>query len=196
MIDELIKNRFSTRAYSERPVDKEKLVELFGAAQWAPSSMNEQPWRFIITTKKDEESFNKLFGSLSDGNKIWAGKAPVLILVTAKKTIDRNGKLNRYSFYDTGSAVAFLVLQALEMGLYVHQLGGFKVNDAANALNVPNDYEPVVVLVLGYRGDVQDLPENLRVREKAVRTRKPLENIVFEGEFGKSFINNKETVIS
>ena len=196
MINELIKKRFSTRAYSERPVEKEKLVELFEAAQWASSSMNEQPWRFIVTTKKDEESFNKLFSALSDGNKIWAGKAPVLILVSAKKTIDRNGKLNRYGFYDTGSAVAFLVLQALEMGLYVHQLGGFNVNEAANALNVPGDYEPVVVLVLGYRGDVQDLPENLRVRENAVRTRKPFENIVFEGEFGKSFINDKEAVIS
>jgi nitroreductase len=196
MIDELIKKRFSTRAYSERLVEKEKLVELFEAAQWAPSSMNEQPWRFIITTKNEEESFNKLFDTLSDGNKIWAVKAPVLILVSAKKTIDRNGKLNRYSFYDTGSAVAFLVLQAMEMGLYVHQLGGFNVNEAANELNVPNDYEPVVVLVLGYRSDVQDLPENLRVREKAVRTRQPLENIVFEGEFGRSFINDEKALIS
>jgi nitroreductase len=196
MIDELIKKRFSTRTYSERLVEKEKLVELFEAAQWAPSSMNEQPWRFIITTKNEEESFNKLFDTLSDGNKIWAVKAPVLILVSAKKTIDRNGKLNRYSFYDTGSAVAFLVLQAMEMGLYVHQLGGFNVNEAANELNVPNDYEPVVVLVLGYRSDVQDLPENLRVREKAVRTRQPLENIVFEGEFGRSFINDEKALIS
>jgi nitroreductase len=196
MIDELIKKRFSTRAYSERPVEKGKLVELFDAAQWAPSSMNEQPWRFIVTTKNDGESFNKLFDTLSDGNKIWAGKAPVLILVSAKKTIDRSGKLNRYSFYDTGSAVAFLVLQAMEMGFYVHQLGGFNVNEAANVLNVPNDYEPVVVLVLGYRGDVQNLPENLRVREKAIRTRQPLENIVFEGEFGRSFINDEKALIS
>ena len=84
----------------------------------------------------------------------------------------------------------------MEMGLYVHQSGGSKVNDAANALNVACDYELVVVLVLGYRVNIQDLPENLCVREKAVRTRKPLVNIVFEGEFGKSFINNKEIVIS
>ena len=194
MINELIKNRYSTRAYSERPVEKEKLIELFKAAQRAPSSMNEQPWQFIITLKSDKESYNKLFATLSEGNKIWAGKAPVLILVTAKKIVERTGKPNRYSFYDTGSAVALLSLQALQAGLYIHQLGGFNAKKAAIALKVPDDFEPIVVLVIGYRGDVNELPENLRVREKAVRTRKPMDEVVFFGEFGRAFISDRKTV--
>ena len=196
MLKEVIKKRFSTRAYSGKSVENEKLIELFQAAQWAPSSMNEQPWRFIITPRTDEENYTKLFNTLSEGNKIWAGKAPVLILVAAKKTVDRTGKQNRYSFYDTGSAVALLTLQAQELGLFVHELGGFNVNEAANALKIPNDYIPVVVLVIGYRGNVKELPENLRVRENAVRTRKPLDNFVFYGEFGRAFINDEQRVIN
>lgn len=196
MINEIIKKRFSTRAYSDKPVEIEKLIELFKAAKWAPSSMNEQPWQFIVTTKSDGANYNKLFNTLSEGNKIWAGKAHVLILVAAKKTVDKTGKPNRYGFYDTGSSVALLALQAQELGLFVHELGGFNFNKAANALKVPEDYVPVVVLVIGYKGNANELPEYLRVRENAVRTRKPLDIFVFSGEFGRAFINNEKTLIN
>lgn len=192
MINEIIKKRFSTRAYSDKSVEKEKLLKLFEAARWAPSSRNEQPWRFIVVTKYDEEYYEKLFNTLSESNKVWVKKAPVLVLVLAKKTISGSVKTNRYSFYDTGSAVAMLVLQAYELGLYVHQLGGFNPIEAAKVLKVSDDLEPAVVLVIGYRGSVKDLPEYLRIREETARTRKPLDNIVFSGEFGRVFINDKK----
>lgn len=118
-----------------------------------------------------------------------------MVLVTAKKTIDRTGKPNRYSFYDTGSAVALLSLQTQELGLFAHELGGFNINEAANVLKVPDDCIPVVVLIIGYKGNVKELPENLRVRKNAARIRKPSDYFVFNGEFGKAFINDEKTVI-
>jgi nitroreductase len=166
-----IKIRKSGRAYSERPIEPEKLHSLLEAARWAPSSMNEQPWRYIVATKDDAVLYGKVFDALADSNKIWAKNAPVLIVSLARKTFIRNGVANRHAMYDTGSANGLLSLQATALGLNVHQMGGFVYDKLKNALTISDDIEIATVLSIGYPGDAESLPEALRTRELAPRER-------------------------
>ena len=166
-----IKIRRSGRAYSERPVEKEKIHIILEAARWAPSSVNEQPWRYILATKDNTEVYNKVFDALSDGNKTWVGKAPVLIVSLAKKTFTRNGAPNRHALYDTGAANSLLCLQTSALGLNAHQMGGFDYDKLKHSLNISDDFEIAVVLSIGHPSDPNELPETLRMREVAPRER-------------------------
>lgn len=181
---EVIKARRSIRAYSPKPVEPEKIEMLFEAARWAPSSMNEQPWTYIYATKDQPELWEKLLETLKDGNKIWAASAPLLILSMARKKLIRNGMTNGSAKYDLGSANAFLSLQATELGLNVHQMGGYDKLKAIENFGIPEEeYELGVVLAVGYPGTPEQLPENLRKREIAPRIRYTTESFVHNSSF-------------
>lgn len=175
----LIQNRYSTRAFSDTPVTPTQVETLLNAARWAPSSMNEQPWYFVYA-HKGTEGYNKLLDSLMEGNSPWAQNAPLLIAAFAKKTFNRNGNVNRHALYDLGAAVAQLTLQATELELFVHQMGGFYANKLVEATQISSEYEPGVVLAIGALGDVNALPEPYLTREKAPRVRKELNQISME----------------
>jgi nitroreductase len=168
---EVIQQRRSRRAYLESPVEKEKINSLFEAARWAPSSVNEQPWIYLYATKEQTLLYDKIFDSLNESNKIWAKHAPLLIVSLIRKTYSRNDMPNLSARYDLGAANALLSLQAAHQGLNVHQMGGFSAEKLRENLNIPNQYETVVVMAIGYPGDVQLLPEHLKVRELAPRER-------------------------
>jgi nitroreductase len=168
---EVIQMRRSRRAYADLPVEKEKIDSLFEAARWAPSSVNEQPWLYLYATKDQHELWSKIFESLNDSNKIWAVNAPLLIVSLARKNFTRNDRPNQSARYDLGAANAFLSLQAAHLGLNVHQVGGYDPAKAKQNLNVPDHFEAVVILAVGYPGDVALLPENLKLRELAPRER-------------------------
>lgn len=168
---EVIQKRRSRRAYSETPVEREKINSLFEAARWAPSSVNEQPWIYLYATKDQTELYNKIFDSLNESNKIWAKHAPLLVVSLIRKTHLRNDMPNLSARYDLGGANALLSLQAAHHGLNVHQMGGFGAEKLRENLTIPNLYEPVVIMAIGYPGDVQLLPEHLKVRELAPRER-------------------------
>jgi len=181
---DLLKKRWSPRAFADTPVEAEKLALVLEAARWAPSSSNQQPWRFLVT-KRGTEGFDTLVSCLREGNKAWAPRAPVLILTVADTQFpakgDRPARENRYAFHDVGLAVGNLSVQATAVGLFVHQMAGFYPERAKEAFAIPDPFEPVTVLALGYLGDASDLPNELRAREAAPRTRKPLEELVYEG---------------
>ncbi len=185
-IEELLARRLSPRAFSSQPVEKEKLNLLFEAARWAPSSYNEQPWRFLVAARDEKGQYDRILGTLMEGNRLWARHAPVLILAVAKKDFSHSGQPNRHALYDTGQAVANLTVQATALELDVHQMAGFDADKARRAFRIPEGYEAVTVMAVGYRGDPEDLPEPLRSREAAPRTRKPIEEIVFSGSWGKA----------
>ena len=69
-VQELLRKRWSPRAFSEKPVSPEHLRSLFEAARWAPSSFNQQPWSFIVTTRDDPEPFDRLAGTLSERKRL------------------------------------------------------------------------------------------------------------------------------
>jgi nitroreductase len=192
MIHELLKKRYSPRAFSNKNVESEKIVNLLEAARWSPSSMNGQPWRFIIAQKEDKINFDNLFSVVNEHNQEWAKNAAVLILTIAKIDYDFNGQSNIHALYDLGNAVANLTVQATTMDLYVRQMGGFSAGKARNVFSIPEGYQPVSVLALGYKGDIEILPENLKVREKAARTRMNLAEIAFKGKFGEPYVEIKQ----
>jgi len=183
-IQELISRRWSPRAFSERPVEPDKLVSLFEAARWASSSSNEQPWAFLVASQQDPKKFEALAGVLVEFNRTWANKAPVLILALAHTQFEKDGKPNRHALYDLGQAAANLSLQATALGLATHPMAGFNVEAARELFAVPEGWEPVSMIALGYPGDPDSLTEKLRQRETAQRHRKPLESFVFSGAWG------------
>ncbi|HWZ21633.1 MAG TPA: nitroreductase family protein [Cytophagaceae bacterium] len=166
-----IKKRRSGRAYVERPVEAEKIHIVLEAARWAPSSSNEQPWRYILATKENTELYNKVFDSLADGNKVWVTKAPVLLVSLAKKTFIRNGAVNRHALYDTGAANCLLCLQTSALGLNAHQMGGFDYAKLKESLSLSDDFDIASVISIGYPSDLNELSETLRMREVAPRER-------------------------
>ncbi|MGZ7168688.1 MAG: nitroreductase family protein [Halobacteriota archaeon] len=182
-IHELIKKRWSPRAFAEHPVEHDKLLSLFEAARWAPSSLNAQPWSFILATKEDEEGFNRLLGCLPEKNQRWARGAPALVLSVAQLYL-QTGKPDRLAFYGVGLAVENLAIQATALGLYAHQMGGINEKDVRKAFSIPEGYEPVDMIAVGYLGDPRSLPDDLREQERAPRERKSLEQFVFSKRWG------------
>ncbi|MGE5401754.1 MAG: nitroreductase family protein [Ignavibacteriales bacterium] len=184
MLNETIKKRLSPRAFSGKAIEEDVIISLFEAARWAPSGGNEQPWRFIFASINDLENFNKIVDTMSEGNRAWARNAPLLIIGITKLDRGISKQLNKYAYYDLASAVAYLTIQATTVDLFVHQIGGFNPAIIREQFEIPDNYDPAILLAVGYRGDPGTLPENLRVRELAPRIRKPLEELVFSGKFG------------
>jgi nitroreductase len=184
-IEELLKRRWSPRAFADRPIEPEKLLRLWEAARWSASTANQQPWHFIVATKQDEAEHTRLLSCLRENNQQWAGRAPVLMVSVAKLTFDANGEPNRHAFHDVGLAVANLITQATALGLGVHQMAGFYPDRVRELYGVPEGFEPVAGIVLGYPGDPDILPDDLRQRELAPRVRKPLETFVFQSAWGQ-----------
>ncbi len=183
-VHELIQNRWSPRAFSDKAVSAEILRSLFEAARWAPSSNNEQPWAFLVATKDQPENFEKALGSLVEFNANWAKKAPVLVIAVAELAFAKNNAPNRNAFYDVGAASLQLSIEATARGLVVHQMAGFDPETAKEAFNIPQGWEPIAAMAIGYPGDESSLPEPLLSREKAPRTRKPIREFVMSGEWG------------
>jgi nitroreductase len=182
-IEDLLKRRWSPRAFADRPVEPEKLLSLWEAARWAASTANQQPWYFIAASKENAAEHARLLSCLRENNQQWASRAPVLMVSVAKLTFDANGQPNRHAFHDVGLAVANLITQATALGLYVHQMAGFYPDRVRELYGVPDGFEPVAGIVLGYLGDPTTLPEDLHQRELAPRVRKPIETFVFQGRW-------------
>lgn len=185
-IEALLKRRWSPRAFADRAVEPEKLLSLWEAARWAASTANQQPWYFIVATKQDAAEYARLLSCLRENNQQWASQAPVLMVSVAKLAFDANGQPNRHAFHDVGLAVANLIVQATAFGLGVHQMAGFSPERVRELYGVPDDFEPVAGIVLGYPGDPAILPDELRQRELAPRVRRPLESFVFERAWGQT----------
>jgi nitroreductase len=169
---DLIRNRKSSRSFSNQPIEATLINSLFEATRWAPSSTNEQPWLYIYATRDQAELWNKLFECLNPGNKIWAKDAPLLILSLARKNFSKYPGANAHAMYDLGGANSFLSLQAVEFGLQVRQVAGFNIDKTIEQIKIPTEiYEIGVFIVIGYPGDPQSLPENLQLRERVPRER-------------------------
>ena len=184
-IDKILKRRWSPRAFSDRMVEPEKLQSLFEAARWAPSSSNEQPWQFIVATKQAPEDHARLLSCLVEGNQQWARLAPVLMVSVAKLNFDKTGKPNRHAFHDVGLAVGSMLVEATALDLFVHQMAGFSPEKVREIYRVPDGFEPVAAIAVGYGEDVEDIPEAFRQAESGPRSRRPIQSFVFQGQWGQ-----------
>lgn len=180
-VDDLFINRWSPRSMIGENISKEKLMMLFEAAKWAPSSYNGQPWRFIYVSR-DSEKWNNFFNLLVDFNKQWCKNASVLFILVSKKHFDHNGELNAHHTFDSGSAWMSLALQASKLGLVSHGMAGFDVDGAAKMLNLSDEYKVEMMGAIGVKGERENLPKEMQESEKP-NGRKQLNEIVFEEEF-------------
>jgi thioredoxin type arsenate reductase len=180
----LIAWRWSPYAFDARPVDDDDLRALFEAARWAPSSYNEQPWRWVVATKGEPAAFARLLSCLVEANRTWAQHAPVLALGVTMLRFARNARPNRAAHHDLGLAAGNLLVEATARGLLVHQMIGIEPARARELYAIPPDAEPVTALAIGHLGDPARLPEALRDRDRTPRTRRALGELVFADRWG------------
>lgn len=181
----LLKKRWSPRAFDSRAIEPWKLQSVFEAVRWSPSGGNQQPWRFIIGYKGDE-TYGNIFSTLEKYNKVWVENAPVMVLTIGKNMINNKDIPNPSYRYDVGQSVAHLSIQATELGLYVHQMGGFDPGMARSIFNIPEQFDPCTVFVMGYMGELSVLDDFNQKREVLPRERINFDEFIFSGTFGKT----------
>ncbi len=175
---EAIRQRWSPRAFADQPVPDAALQQVFEAAAWAPSAMNEQPWRYIYAHRANQPAFQKMVDCLLPGNQPWARHAPVLLLALAKTHYD-NGSANGAALHDVGMANSHLILEATALGLHGHFMGGFDAEKTRAAFGLPESLQPVVFIALGYLGRAEQLEEPFLSREQAARQRREPADFAF-----------------
>lgn len=183
-VNELIAKRWSARAFSTKPVERSKLLSILEAARWAPSSKNEQPWRYIIFTKDNPVRLMDAQSVLLESNS-YAKRAPILICAIARKNYSEGEKYNRLHFHDLGAANENMFLEAFNQGLIMHEMGGFDVQRAIEIFRIPDDFEVGVMIAIGYQDKHSVLPERFREKAYSSRERRSLSEIAFVGEIGK-----------
>lgn len=174
-------NRWSPRAMTGEAVAEADLRALFEAARWAPSSRNNQHWRFLYAERGDE-AWETYLDLLAEGNRTWAADAGALLVVVSKTTFDYNGEPAGSHSFDTGAAWQNLALEATRRDIATHPIGGFDREAARERLDVPEEFDVEAMVAVGHRADPDTLPDDLREREFP-KGRKPLDEIVFEGAF-------------
>ena len=185
-IHELIKHRWSPVGFDrERDIERETLLSILEAARWAASSFNLQPWRFIVAPRQNPQEFQKVFSVLREGNQSWARHAAVLMIAVTQR-LRETAAPNRHAFHDLGLAVSQMVLQALDHGVYAHQMAGIYPEKAREIYRIPDDFEPFTAIALGYRAaNLDHLDAGQREREAAPRQRNTLNELVFAGNWAQ-----------
>lgn len=180
-LNEAIKKRWSPRKFTDKPVTDEMLHLLFEAARQAPSSRNGQPWHYYFAKKQDETTFNRLFECLTDGNKVWAQSAQVLMVSVMKKNFDYKNLPNGKAMHDLGAANISIAIQSAEIGLQVHQMGGFDKEKAMELLQLAKEnFEPATMIAVGFPADEESFSEEDKKRMEQHRSRKEQKDFVFQ----------------
>jgi nitroreductase len=180
----LLKKRWSPRAFDGKMIENEKLLRILEAARWSPSASNHQPWAFVVG-KKGSQTWQDIFDTLIEFNRMWAVHAPVLILNCGITTAQEPPVQNACWQYDLGQAVAHMSIQAMHEEVYVHQMAGFDPEKAAGLMDLPGNYKAFTVTAMGYLGDPGILHPRMQKTETAARERKEMDTFVSCGPFGK-----------
>jgi nitroreductase len=185
-VHDLIENRWSPCLFEEKTVSEQDLRSIFEAARWAASCFNEQPWRYIVARRERQDEFARLLTCLVEGNQIWAKSAGVLVLGVVSLRFSRNDKPNRHAMHDLGLASAQLTMEATARGLYVHQMAGILPDKAQDLYQIPEGFETVTALAIGYRAFPVDIDSDLAKRDLTPRRRRPSSAFLFESGWGQS----------
>lgn len=183
-IQEQLQSRYSPYAFEERAVSIADLRSIFEAARWAPSSFNEQPWRYVVAPRSNADEFARLLSCLTDSNQLWAKSAAVLGLAITRIVFSLNGKPNRMAYHDLGLATASLIFEAMSRGVHVHPMGGILPDRARELYEVPPEFEAVTGLALGYPVPHELIPAEWQKKELAGRSRRKQSETVFARRWG------------
>lgn len=180
-LNEIFKKRHSTRVFSSRPVLQNIVQSIIEAARWAPSSSNVQPWRFIILDGTNRGLMSQVHDTLDEGN-YWAKTAPLLIIALTKIE-KKDGSHNPYAKHDLGLATENMLLQATDLGLIAHPMGGFNKDAIRKLFRIGDEYEVMTITAYGYPGEYKNYSEEIYIKDNRERKRKELEQIAFFNEF-------------
>lgn len=186
-IDNVLAQRWSPYVFESRAVCGADMESLFEAVRWAPSAYNEQPWRYLLATQDDPSEFEKLLSCLVEPNQAWAKAAWVLGLGIVSSKFQRNGKPNRTAHHDLGLGTASLLVEATRRGLLVHQMSGILPDRARELYSVPEGFDILTGIAIGYAGSLEAAPQAFRERDQTPRTRNPTAEFVFGTEWGKAW---------
>ena len=180
----LIRDRWSPRSFTDRPVEPEKILSILEAGRWAASCFNWQPWHFMVATKDDPEQHQRMLDCMVPFNAGWAVTAPLLMLSFAAHKVPGKEDLNPHNWHDVGLTSAQMALQATHLGLMAHIMAGIEADKIRETYQVPDDVDPVTAIAIGYVGDPDALSEKLAAREHDPRERRALSEYVFTGQWG------------
>jgi nitroreductase len=189
-IEPFFADRWSPRSFLPDPVSEEDLLTIFEAARWAPSSYNNQPWRFLYA-KRESATWPLFLGLLVEQNKEWAKNAAVLILVISNTQFDHNGKPSSTHSFDAGAAWQSLALQAWLKGYAAHGMQGFDYGKAQKELEIPPEFQVEAMIVLGKEGPKEALPPEAQEREKPSQ-RRPISETIVEGKFSPNLLHSEK----
>lgn len=189
-IHPVLAERWSGRAFDARQaITPSQVLSLLEAARWAPSCFGDQPWRYVVAHQASHpEAWQAALDCLVPGNQAWAKQAPLLLLVCADTLFGHNDKPNKWAPYDTGAATENLCLQATAMGMMAHQMGGFDAAQARSAFQVPERYQLLAMVAVGFPADIETLDDEAKQKERSERNRKPLETLFFNGVWGNPVV--------
>lgn len=180
-VADMFPERWSPRAMKPEPLRREELLPLLEAARWAPSSYNNQPWRFVYALRGTPD-FERFLALLEEVNRAWAKNAGALVVIASRKTFEFNGKDSRTHTFDAGCGWGYFALQGSLNGLAVHGMQGFDYDRAARELGIPDDYQVEAMAAVGHPGRKEDLPKAAQDREFP-SGRKRVGEFAFEGRF-------------
>ena len=176
-VHDLIKKRWSARSFSPKQLSEDDVQTILEAGTWAASSMNEQPWKYLYAMN-GTKGFDRMHSCLMTGNQPWSKNGSVLMISLAKKNFEYKGRINRHAMHDMGAANSTLLLQAADMDVYGHMIGGFDMQKTLEEFNIDSEkWEIACFIVLGYLDDAEKLNEPFLSREKKARTRRSVSEI-------------------
>jgi nitroreductase len=180
----LLRRRWSPTVFQDRAIEPGHLAQIFEAARWSASCFNEQPWNFVTASRHATPlDFQNLLGCLSPANWAWAKDAPFLMFSVAKRDFSVTGKANRWSWYDSGQALAHLSIEAMDLGIFVHPMAGFAEIKSKECMQVPDTHEVVCAIAMGYGVESPNIPAESRAREDKPRTRNDAASFLHQGRF-------------
>ena len=183
---DVVRRRWSPVAFRPDPIEAATLARILEAGRWAASSYNEQPWRFLVARRENEAEFAAALGCLVEGNRAWAQHASVLVFVCAEASFSHNGKPNSHAWFDSGQALAQMILQATEEGLHAHAMGGYDPIRTRELFAIDPGAETICAVAIGHLDDGSRLPAESAARDRSPRQRRPLSEIAFEGRWGEA----------
>lgn len=186
-------DRWSPRSFTGEPVPDAVLQTAFEAARWAPSALNAQPWRFLVSRHGDAW-WERYVGLLAPRNALWAGRASALVVVLSQQSVEWQGRSshNGSHSFDAGSAWTSFAHQALLLGWHTHGIGGFDRDAARALLAIPDDFAIETMVAIGRIGGLDTLHADFHGRETP-SDRRPLDETVFAGRLGQpAFIGERD----
>ncbi len=168
---EIVKGRRSVRKYEDREIPEEAMETVLEAARWAPSWANTQCWEVVVV--KDPAVKEKLQGIISPKNPATKAmvQAPALLVVCGK--LGSSGyyndkvttKFGDWFMYDLGIVTQNICLAAVSEGLGTVIVGLFDHDKAREILGVPEGYEVVTMLPMGYPAKISSPPKRREIAE-------------------------------